>query len=627
MVQVNKKAFLAKAMLGSYLIAGSVSPVLALELAAAETSRSSEITSTVETTDSIKTEGQKTNQSGRVESKEETKEEKKEEKKEQKEAKKKEKDEEKLLGGKEKDAATASSADPHSAPCMSWVDPVVKPRICLLCVHGLGLYSGSYTSFGKWMARRGVATYAIDVRGFGSWMKLKGDADIDFAACLNDIKTTIKSIRAANPGLPVYVLGESMGGAIALKSAALFPDLIDGMISSVPAGERFKQKKTDLKVALEFLTGPNKQHDMGKAVVHQATENGQLRQDWEDNPMDRMNFSAKQLMQFQKFMNENHDAAKLIEKTPVLMLQGSEDKLVKPEGTWEIFTELAVTDKMLFVVPSEHLIFEEQQDHPRKFDERVSRNVLTWLQTHLPATYKWGENLGATDHTRAMSKMINNNYQGAKADLDDAIQLDPTDAKAYFLRGLVFSKLNQPAKSKLDYAKAVALGRGSDSSKQANTFLLQLAQEKTSATVSPADQLNLSKIKLDPEILSALGVGGKPAILAFYAPWAEQCKDVDKLSDQNVTTLHNIQVCKVDIDDPKFAPLVSACSIGPIPTFVYLTKNGTVGSMSIGINNFANFARGLNIRPGSQPGGTPTPGGTTTRGTTTPAEKPINTSN
>jgi esterase/lipase len=305
-----------------------------------------------------------------------------------------------------------------------------------------------------------------------------------------------------------------MGGAIALKAAALFPDLIDGMISSVPAGERFKQKKTDLKVALEFLTGPNKQHDMGKAIVHQATENGKLRKDWEDNPMDRMNFSAKQLMDFQKFMNENHDAAKLIEKTPVLMLQGSEDKLVKPEGTWEIFTELSVIDKMMFVVPSEHLIFEEQQDHAKKFDERVSRVVLTWLQTHLPSNYKWNENLSSIDHTRAMSKIINNNYAGAKKDLDDAIALDPTDAKAYFLRGLVDSKLNLPDQAKLDYAKAVALGRGSESSKQANAFLLKLGQGNTDLS-SQNDQTTQSKIILDPAILSTLGVSGKPTILAL----------------------------------------------------------------------------------------------------------------
>jgi hypothetical protein len=309
-----------------------------------------------------------------------------------------------------------------------------------------------------------------------------------------------------------------------------------------------------------------------------------------------MNFSAKQLMEFQKFMNENHDAAKLIDKTPVLILQGSEDKLVKPEGTWEILNELSVVDKMMFVVPSEHLIFEEQQDHAAKFDERVSRAVLTWIQTHLPPNYKWSENLTASDHTRAMSKIINNNYAGAKKDLDNAISIDPTDARAYFLRGLVNTKLNQPAQAKSDYTIAASLGHGSESSRQATAFLLKFSESKIDSN-SQRDETNGFTIALDRTMLESLGVSGKPALLAFYAPWAEQCKDIDKLSDQNVTSLHGMRICKVNIDDPKFGSLVSACSIGPIPTFVYVTAKGNVAGINIGVNNFADFAKALTVTP------------------------------
>ena len=82
------------------------------------------------------------------------------------------------------------------------------------------------------MAKRGVATYAIDVRGFGSWMKAEGHEEVDFQACLNDVKTALETIHAAHPGLKVFLLGESMGGAIALRAASMYPQLIDGLISS-----------------------------------------------------------------------------------------------------------------------------------------------------------------------------------------------------------------------------------------------------------------------------------------------------------------------------------------------------------------------------------------------------------
>ena len=121
------------------------------------------------------------------------------------------------------------------APCISWTNPIVKPRVVLLCIHGLGLYSGSYKDFGMIMSRRGIAVYAIDVRGFGSWMKSGGKEEVDFTGCLSDIASAILSIRAAMPGLPFFLLGESMGGAIALRFASEHPEMIDGLISSVPA--------------------------------------------------------------------------------------------------------------------------------------------------------------------------------------------------------------------------------------------------------------------------------------------------------------------------------------------------------------------------------------------------------
>jgi Lysophospholipase len=91
------------------------------------------------------------------------------------------------------------------------------------------------------------------VRGFGSWTRAQGHEQVDFDCCLEDVKVALNSIRKANPNVPTFLVGESMGGAIALRGASLYPELMDGVISSVPAAERFRQKRTDLKVALEFL--------------------------------------------------------------------------------------------------------------------------------------------------------------------------------------------------------------------------------------------------------------------------------------------------------------------------------------------------------------------------------------
>jgi len=398
------------------------------------------------------------------------------------------------------DATSASMADAHSAPCLSWIDPQAAPRAALLCIHGLGLSSEAYTNLGRTISKRGVATYAIDVRGFGSWMQLKGNDPIDFNASLADIKATLMAIRQAHPGIPVFILGESMGGAIALRACSLYPELIDGLISSVPAGSRFQQKKTDLEVALRFLTGRHKEFNMGDQIVAQASGgNAILQSDWESNSLDRMNFSAEQLLQFQKFMNENHDAAKVIKVTPVLMLQGSEDTLVKPEGTWELFNTLPTKKKTFVELPSEHLVLEEGQAKSAQYDVRAAQLVVGWISGEMP----------------------------------EALSHQPPAATT--------TTTNPPA---------------------------------------PADALG------------AATANGGAAILIFTAPWCEECQPVASWITRAQAEFGNkIKIKTLDIDDMKNHQLSQAYAVAPIPTCVFLNRDGSVNSTLIGGCQFVNFEK------------------------------------
>lgn len=266
-----------------------------------------------------------------------------------------------------------------NAPCLSWVDYDQPVKAVLLCVHGLGLHNGTYDPFGKRMSKLGFAVYAIDVRGFGSWMAAEGRERVDFDGCMEDVRSTLKVVHRAHPGLPVFILGESMGGAIALRACAQFPELVDGLISCVPAGDRFKQGQTKINVAIHLIAAPNQPFDIGKSVIKQATVKPELRDSWGNNPLSRLKVSANELIQFQNFMNQNHKWAVLIKDRPVLFVQGCDDKLVRPEGTVELYNRLATKDRQIELIPNaEHLIFEEGQ-----FTDREVEIVNSWLSSHL----------------------------------------------------------------------------------------------------------------------------------------------------------------------------------------------------------------------------------------------------
>lgn len=274
-------------------------------------------------------------------------------------------------------APPQSALAENRTPCRSWVSVGVPSRAVLLCVHGLGLYSHAWNDFGIAMSQLGVPTYAIDLPGFGYLKQSK----CDFNDCIEKVKMTLRTLRQANPGKPVFLMGESMGGAVALHVAAESPELINGVISVCSSGERFKKKRTDLRIFLHMLMGPNRKFAIGKRIVAQAAkDNPLLKQEWGEDPLDRMKLSPVELVRFQQFMNENHDKVEEIMSTPVFMVQGTNDRLVRPKGTEELYNELTTPDKQIMLVEDAgHLIFEDGQFSDLSFNE-----VANWIFEHCP---------------------------------------------------------------------------------------------------------------------------------------------------------------------------------------------------------------------------------------------------
>ena len=271
----------------------------------------------------------------------------------------------------------------QDAPLQQWVDATKPPKVVLLCIHGLGLHKGSYDAFGKEMSKYGIAVIAIDMRGFGAWLESGKNKTVDFDGSLADIESRLKKVHADYPGVPVVMLGESMGGAIALRATALYPELISGSISSVPSGDRYNEMGQGFKIGMHVLLGGgmNKPMNIGDTIVKQATKKDDLRETWSQDPDGKMNLTPAELMHFQSFMKENFDAAKTITAEPVLFIQGVSDKLVRPAGTWQLYDSLATPKRQLVLSQhGEHLIFEDSQ-----FSNDDLSFVRTWIDKNVVA--------------------------------------------------------------------------------------------------------------------------------------------------------------------------------------------------------------------------------------------------
>lgn len=491
---------------------------------------------------------------------------------------------------KEEDQASKDSNLRAEAPCLSWLNPLGKPKAVLLCVHGLGLHSGSYEKFGKAMSRRGYAVYAVDVRGFGSWMEAKGREKCDFKHCSNDIVSTLKVLRMANPEVPIFLLGESMGGAIALEVASENPSLMSGLISAVPAAERVKSKRTDMKVFLHLLTG-NRKVNVEKSVVNRATADPALREEWAEDPLGKMNLSASELVQFQAFMNENHERAKKIDRLPVLIVQGGKDKLVKAEGTKELFEELATQDKIMALVNgAEHLVYEEGQFTPEVLD-------LTdkWIKKHLPSNQHINDQMVASPQLlRARELITSKRFSEAVPLLEDLTAAEPQNPEAFVMLGLAFMKVGRPLKARENVRKAFMIARSSrdpQTSRKANDLLLNLPTEIVGPILARQAARPGQRM---PGLPPLPPLAGTFKVLIFVAKWCEPCKDLEPIiAEAKKRFGGKVEFSTIDVDEESNQSIVEQYHVSPIPTMIFLRPNGEVADYSVGFSGVSGMIKGI----------------------------------
>jgi alpha-beta hydrolase superfamily lysophospholipase len=112
--------------------------------------------------------------------------------------------------------------------------PKGKVRAVIIALHGFNDYSHAFAIPSKAVNSHGIAIYAFDQRGFGNAVNKgiwPGQDNL-----IRDTGDMVRAARKKYPHIPIYLLGESMGGAIAVVCVTHpgFPS-VDGVILSAPA--------------------------------------------------------------------------------------------------------------------------------------------------------------------------------------------------------------------------------------------------------------------------------------------------------------------------------------------------------------------------------------------------------
>jgi acylglycerol lipase len=253
--------------------------------------------------------------------------------------------------------------------------PEGDPTGVLLVCHGLGEHAGRYGNVVEALRPDGWAVYGLDHRGHGRSGGRRAHLD-DYADWLTDFDAFRQLVAARHPDLPLFLLGHSMGGQIALAYALDHQDALRGLVLSAPALASNAVPRAAVPVLrrLARLTPTLRPAGIDSTKISKDPEVvAAYRADplvHHGNPT--LGLSSALFAQFD-VLPERARALRI----PLLLQHGSLDELTDPAGTRAL--EAAVGSPDLTVHWYEGL-WHEIYNEPER--ERPLADLRSWLAAH-----------------------------------------------------------------------------------------------------------------------------------------------------------------------------------------------------------------------------------------------------
>mmetsp|Transcript_17559 Transcript_17559/g.22982 ORF Transcript_17559/g.22982 Transcript_17559/m.22982 type:complete len:317 (-) Transcript_17559:1404-2354(-) len=272
----------------------------------------------------------------------------------------------------------------------SWTVP--EPKAAVFCIHGYGSFAlwefGTFPDCGyeksliQTLNKEGYNVYSFDMQGFGESEGHHGlRASLDkFDHYVDDAVDLYKEFKEESK-LPLYVLGQSLGGCISSHVAIRLGKELPGVILFAPMLSLEENKKKNwlllpfLGLASQFLPNlpigdksPNIHYpDMQKRFFeHELSYNGKLR--------------ARLGYEFLAAVDRARENAHKVE-SPILLLHSERDTMCEPDGSKYFYEKVSSTKKKLVLFDAEaddlwHALTVEPDNH------KTFVHVKEFLQEH-----------------------------------------------------------------------------------------------------------------------------------------------------------------------------------------------------------------------------------------------------
>lgn len=270
------------------------------------------------------------------------------------------------------------SFDGAELPLKSWMPPTSLKAV-FIALHGYNDYSNFIKDAAVYLNEQGIGVYSYDQRGFGE-SPHRGTWSSHGAMC-EDLRTIIALAQKRHPETPLYLLGDSMGGAVIM--AADTPDNPlpgEGVILVAPAvwsrsSMPFYQRWL-LSLAVRIMPWGRV---TGKKLNITPSDNKEMLKDLGRDPLVLKESRIDAIYGLTNLMDAAYEAASRFNKN-TLFLYGAQDEIIPPKPMAHVFGQrlsgqFSHPQRLLVYKNGYHMLLRDLQA------EVVWKDILFWLES------------------------------------------------------------------------------------------------------------------------------------------------------------------------------------------------------------------------------------------------------
>ena len=270
-------------------------------------------------------------------------------------------------------------ADGSRLPLRVW-EPEGNPKAIILALHGFNDYSKAFEIPGTYFSRQNIITYAYDQRGFGA---NKNAGNWPGAEELGkDMADVTQAIKKMHPTLPLYILGESMGGAVTMTALSRNPMNVEGIVLVAPAvwGRHTMNPLYSLLLTTAAHIIPWAKFS-GQGLRIQPSDNHEMLLELGKDPLIIKATRVDAMYGIVNLMDAALVSAPTLE-VPSLILYGSKDQIIPKSATWKMLANLGGSFRVV-IYPNGYNMLLRDIGGPV-----VLRDISAWIinrETKLPS--------------------------------------------------------------------------------------------------------------------------------------------------------------------------------------------------------------------------------------------------